>query len=186
MARAEPPRLNIVLGVTGSIAAYKAPDVARRFMEAGASVRAVLTPGAERFITAVTLAGVTGAPAAVDAFDLSQGSMPHLALAKSAAAVVVAPCSADFLSALAAGRTDTLLASLILSTRAPVFLAPAMHDPMWTHPATLRNTKRCRSYGYRFLGPEQGALASGDSGWGRMVSPEDIVHGVMTVLSKHR
>ena len=174
----------ILLGVTGSIAAYKSPDVARRLQDAGARVTAVLTPGAERFITALTLTAVTGRPAATDPFLLAGGQMPQLALAKAADAVLIAPCSADFLSALAAGRADTLLASIVLSTRAPVFLAPAMHDPMWTHPATRRNTGLCRDLGYQFIGPERGALASGDTGQGRMTEPDDLVRRLATALSK--
>lgn len=175
---------DIVLGVTGSIAAYKSPDLARRLREAGARVRPVLTPGAERFITALTMTAVCDAPAALDPFHLPDGRTPHLDLARTAHAVVVAPCSADFLSALAAGRADTLLASVILATRAPVFLAPAMHDPMWTHPATRRNASLCRELGYQLIGPERGPLASGDSGLGRMTEPEQIVRRLATALGK--
>lgn len=181
------PRLagrEIVLGVTASVAAYKAPEIARRLMEAGAGVTAVLTPAAERFIPALTLAAVTGRPAFTDPFDLATGRMPHLDLAKKSSLILVAPCSADFLSALAAGRADTLLAAILLTTRAPVLLAPAMHEPMWTHKATRQNAAQCREYGYGFVGPEEGALASGDSGLGRLSAVEEIVAAVAKRLGK--
>ncbi len=185
--RGRPPLAGreIVLGVPGGIAAYKSPEIARRLMDAGAGVRAVLTPGAERFIAALTLAAITGRSASSDPFNLSDGKMPHLTLAR-ADAILVAPCTADFLSALAAGRADMLLSSLILTTRAPVLIAPAMHEPMWTHPATRRNAETCRSLGYHFVGPDRGALASGDQGLGRLSDPGLIVAELAKLLSKKR
>lgn len=173
----------ILLGVTGSVAAYKAPDVARRLLDAGAEVRAVLTAGGQKFIPALTLAAVTGRPAAVDAFDLSDGGMPHLDLAHWADAVLVAPASANALSRFAAGSAGDLLSAILLATRAPVFLAPAMHEPMWTHPATRRNIALLTADGRRFLGPVDGALASGDRGAGRMMEPADLVRELGKALS---
>ncbi len=165
----------ILLGVTGSVAAYKAPDVARRLLDAGAEVRAVLTAGGQRFLPALTLTAVTGRPAAIDAFDLTDGSMPHLDLARWPDAVLVAPASANALARFAAGGADDLLSAVLLVTRAPVFLAPAMHEPMWTHPATRRNVATLTADGRRFLGPVAGALASGDRGQGRLMDPADLV-----------
>jgi phosphopantothenoylcysteine decarboxylase / phosphopantothenate---cysteine ligase len=174
----------IILGVSGSIAAYKAAELARRFQEAGAGVTCVLTPSAARFVTPLTFSALTGRPAHHDLFDQSIWDMAHLALAKKVHAVVVAPCTADVLASLAAGRSDDLLTALVLATRSPVFLAPAMHEPMWTHPATRKNTLTCRSYGYRIIGPVKGPLASGDGGWGRMEEPAQIVKTVSAALSR--
>ena len=173
----------ILLGVTGSVAAYKAPDIARRLAAQGAAVRAVLTGGAQRFITPLTLTAVRGPPALTDPFDLSSGPMPHLDLAKSAAAVLVAPASADALARFAAGRAEDLLSALLLATRAPVFLAPAMHEPIWTHPATPRNIATLAAFGYRFLGPVEGPLASGDQGKGRLMEPDRLVSELVRALA---
>lgn len=173
----------ILLGVTGSVAAYKAPDVARRLIEAGAEVRAVLSPGGQKFIPALTLTAVTGHPTATDAFDLSDGGMPHLDLAHWADAVLVAPASANALSRFATGAADDLLSAILLVIRAPVFLAPAMHEPMWTHPATRRNVATLAADGRRFLGPVEGALASGDRGTGRMMEPADLARELGKALA---
>lgn len=172
----------IVLGVTGSIAAYKAADLVRRFRDAGADVTCVMTEGAARFITPLTLSALSGRAVQREMFDESLWAMAHLRLAKTADAVVVAPCTADHLAAFAAGRADDLLSALLLATRKPVFLAPALHEPMWTHPATQKNVRDCRAHGYRFLGPVKGPLASGDSGWGRMEDPLKIVAAVGKAL----
>jgi phosphopantothenoylcysteine decarboxylase/phosphopantothenate--cysteine ligase len=174
----------IVLGVSGSIAAYKAAELVRLFREQGAGVSCVMTEGATRFITPLTLSALSARPVAQDMFDQSLWNMAHLRLAKDADAVVVAPASADLLSRLAAGRADDLLSALILSTRRPVFLAPAMHEPMWTHPATRKNVSACRSHGYRLIGPVKGPLASGDTGWGRLEEPSRIVAHVAAALAK--
>ena len=174
----------IVLGVTGSIAAYKAADLVRRFRDAGAGVTCVLTEAAARFITPLTLAALSGRPVGRDIFDDKLWSLAHLGLAKTADAVVVAPCTAEHLSLLAAGSGRDLLTALILATRAPVFLVPALHEPMWTHPATQKNVRACREYGYRFVGPVKGPLASGDTGLGRMEETDKIVSAVAEQLNK--
>ncbi|MGQ0645803.1 MAG: flavoprotein [Elusimicrobiota bacterium] len=173
----------IVLGVSGSIAAYKSAELVRRFQDAGAGVTCVLTPSAARFITPLTLSALSGRPARQDVLDASVWDMAHLSLAKDADAVVAAPCTADLLSELAAGRANTLLAALVLAAKIPVFLAPAMHEPMWTHPATQKNVKACSSYGYTLIGPARGPLASGGSGWGRMEEPVRIVAAVAKALA---
>ncbi len=173
----------IVLGVSGSVAAYKAADIARRLMDAGAQVTAVLTAGAQKFITPLTFTALTGRPALTEAFLLPTGTMPHLELAKSTAAVLVAPASANTLARLAGGLADDLLASILLVTRAPVFLAPAMHEPMWTHPATQRNVETLKGFGYTILGPATGALASGDQGTGRLLEPDVIVAELVRSLA---
>ncbi|MBL0058632.1 MAG: hypothetical protein IPP35_05905 [Elusimicrobia bacterium] len=174
---------DIVLGVSGSVAAYKAAEVARRLGDAGARVTVILTAGAQRFITPLTFTAITGRPALTDPFALHDGTMPHLDLAKKAAAVLVAPASANLLARLAAGLADDLLTSVLLATRAPVFLAPAMHEPMWTHPATSRNIETLRGFGHRVLGPAKGGLASGDHGVGRLLEPEAIISEVVRALT---
>ena len=172
----------ILLGVSGSIASYKAAEVARRLMDQGASVTAVLTAGAQQFITPLTFTAITGHPALTDSFALPTGTMPHLDLAKKASAVLVAPASANTMARLAAGLADDLLTSILLVTRAPIFLAPAMHEPMWTHPATQRNVTTLKGFGHTLLGPARGDLASGDQGLGRMVEPETIVAELIRAL----
>lgn len=175
----------IVLGVTGSVAAYKAADIARRFQDMGAGVTCVLTEAAARFIPPLTLSALTGRPAYQDMFDERLWHMGHLTLAKTDA-VLVAPCTADALSQLAQGGAGTLLTALILATRAPVFIAPAMHEPMWTHPATQNNVKICKSWGYSFIGPVKGPLASGPEGWGRLADASDILNEVSRRLARKK
>lgn len=174
----------ILLGVSASIAAYKAAELVRLFRQAGAGVSCVLTPAAAKFITPLTLSALSGKPTGQDVLDENEWGMAHLSLAKSADAVVIAPCTADFLAQLAAGSADNLLSAAVLVTRAPVFIAPAMHEPMWTHPATQRNVKTCLGFRYQFIGPVKGPLASGDSGLGRMEDPAQIVSHIMDALTK--
>ncbi len=135
----------------------------------------MLTEGARRFIAPLTLSALTGRPALTDLFALPDGRMPHLELAKKADALLVAPASANCLARLAGGFAGDLLSSLFLVARAPVFLAPAMHPPMWTHPATRRNVEILTAYGCRFLGPATGDLACGERGPGRLMDTEAIV-----------
>jgi phosphopantothenoylcysteine decarboxylase/phosphopantothenate--cysteine ligase len=172
----------IVLGVSGSIAAYKSADLVRRFQDAGAQVTCVMTSCAGQFITPLTLSALSGQPVRQDPFNETLSAMEHLRLAAACDAVVVAPCTAQLISQLTAGAASDLLTALILTTRKPVFLAPAMHEPMWTHPATQKNVHVCRSYGYTFIGPVDGPLASGKGGAGRMEEPLKIVAQVATAL----
>lgn len=173
---------HIVLGVSGSVAAFKAAEIARSLMAKGATVTAVLTAGAQRFITPLTFTALTGRASLTDSFQLMDGRIPHLELAKSASAVLVAPASANLLSRLAIGGAGDLLSTLCLATCAPVFLAPAMHEPMWTHSATQKNIKTLKGFGYKVLGPESGGLASGDKGLGRLMEPENILAELVRVL----
>jgi phosphopantothenoylcysteine decarboxylase/phosphopantothenate--cysteine ligase len=168
----------VVLGVGGGISAYKAADLARRLLESGAEVRCVMTVAAQRFITPLTLGALTAGPVVTDLFDDATGGMNHLALARWAQAVVVAPATADLLARLAGGTADDALTALLLATRAPVYVAPAMHTPMWEHPAVRRNVATCERFGYRFVGPVKGPLASGDFGEGRMEDPARIVRAL--------
>lgn len=165
----------VVLGVTGSIAAYKAPEIVRGLVKRGAEVRCVLTPNASHFVAPLALATVSRNAVAQSLHDPSLWEMAHLSLAGWADLVLVAPATADFLARLAHGRAEGLLDSLVLSTRAPVAVCPAMDAEMWDHPATRANVGRLKEFGYRIWGPEKGELASGKVGWGRLIPPDEIV-----------
>lgn len=165
----------IVLGVTGSIAAYKAPEIVRGLVKKGAEVRCVLTPNAAHFVAPLALATVSKNPVAQSLHDPSLWEMAHLSLAGWADLVLVAPATADFIARLAQGRAEGLLDSLVLSTRSTVAVCPAMDAEMWEHPATRANVARLKDFGYRVWGPEKGELASGKVGWGRLIAPDEIV-----------
>ncbi len=165
----------VVLGVTGGIAAYKTVQLARDLTLLGARVDVVLTRNAGEFVRPLAFEGVTGRPA-LDSLWSAEGSARHLTLAGEADLVVVAPATADFLARAAQGRGDDLLTTVLLATRAPVVLAPAMNDRMWSHPQTARNAAHCREVlGYHLVGPGQGPLAVGEgAGVGRMVEPGEL------------
>jgi len=158
----------IVLGVCGSIAAYKSAELVRAFKKSGAEVTCVLTKNGARFITSLTLQTLSGNKVYEDMFDPFVPDIEHIALSKSADIVVIAPATADVLARLAGGRADDLLASVVLSTRKPVLICPAMNDNMWLHEATKENVKRLEKFGYQFVQPEKGELACGDEGIGRL------------------
>lgn len=173
----------VVLGVTGGIAAYKSVQLARDLTGLGAEVDVVMTASATEFVGPLSFEGVTGRP--VGAPLLAPGSaLQHIGLAREADAVCVAPATADFLARAAHGRSDDLLGAILLATRAPVLLCPAMNDLMWSHPATLANAERVRSaLGYRLCGPATGPLAFGEGeGPGRMEEPAVIVQHVGRLL----
>ena len=168
-------RTNILLGVTGGIAAYKSCELARLLVQDGADVRVVLTAAAGRFVTPLTFQALTGNPARSDLFDEAhEAAMGHIELARWADQVIVAPATADFLARLAQGRADDLLTTLCLATEAPLCVAPAMNQRMWRHPATIRNVSWLKEQGVAFIGPEEGPQACGDTGPGRMAEPEEI------------
>lgn len=165
----------VVLGVTGSIAAYKSAEIVRGLVKAGHEVRCVLTPGAAKFITPLTLSVLSKSPVAADLYEPALWQMAHLSLADWADVVLVAPCTADFIARLAGGRAEDILDGLILATRAKVVLCPAMDGGMWSHPATQANVAKVKSHGCAVWGPEKGALASGKVGWGRLLEPRRVV-----------
>ena len=165
----------VALGVTGSIAACKAPAIVRGLVKKGVEVRCVLTPTACQFVTPLTLAALSRHPVASAQDDPSLWEMAHLSLASWADLVLVAPATADFIARLAAGRAEGLLDGLILSTRAAVAVCPAMDAEMWEHPATRANVARLADYGYKVWGPVKGELASGKVGPGRLLEPDEIV-----------
>lgn len=171
----------LVLGVTGSIAAYKAAVLARLLVKEGAAVRVVMTASASKFVGESTFAGVTGAPVETDMFDPRTGGERHVALASDAELIVVAPATADLLARLASGRADDLLAATVLCARSPVLVAPAMHPSMWSHPATERNVATLRADArVGFVGPVDGEVASGESGYGRMAEPDEILNAIVS------
>ncbi len=173
----------IVLGVTGSIAAYKAAEVARALGRAGATVQPVMTPAAARFLPPLTLSVLTGRETLTDLFPdadrpgsgAASAWTKHVELGLWADAVVIAPATAQTLAALAHGFCDTLLAAVVLSARCSVLVAPAMDHDMWLHPATQRNVARLRADGVHVVEPAEGPLASGLVGQGRLPEPDDLV-----------
>lgn len=179
MAKKRGARPRVLLGVSGSIAAYKACVIARGLVRAGAELRCAMTQGAIRFVSPLTLAALSRAPVCVDLFDPGHWEMAHLSLASWADRVLVAPATADLIARLAQGRAGGPVEAAVLSTKAPVFVAPAMDTEMWEHPATRDNVRRLESFGYRLLGPVSGPLASGRVGMGRLLDPEEIVRAVL-------
>jgi phosphopantothenoylcysteine decarboxylase/phosphopantothenate--cysteine ligase len=173
----------VVLGVTGGIAAYKAAVVARLLVRAGAAVDVVLTHGATNLVGGATFAGITGRPTFTDVWERPE-TVPHIALARGAAAVVVAPATAHLLAKAAHGLADDLLTSVLLGATCPVVLAPAMHTEMWEHPATRANAATLRSRGVQLVGPATGELAGGDVGEGRLADPEEVVAAVRAVAGR--
>lgn len=174
----------ILLGVTGSIAAYKSADLVRRLREAGAVVRVVMTANATRFITPLTMQAVSGFPVHDELFDLqAEAAMGHIELAKWADLILVAPASADFLARLAHGHADDLLTTLCLASEAPIAAAPAMNQAMWKHTLTQENVQALRDRGVLILGPAEGSQACGDVGMGRMLEPAEIVEQAASVFA---
>jgi len=169
---------HLVLGLTGGIACYKAAELSRELVRAGATVQVVMTEGAQQFITAVTMQALTGRPVFTSAWDArAPASMAHIDLSREADAIVVAPASADFIAALAQGRADDLLSLLCLARpreRCPLLLAPAMNREMWSHPATQRNVIQAAQDGAVILGPGHGEQACGEIGDGRMLEAEEL------------
>jgi phosphopantothenoylcysteine decarboxylase/phosphopantothenate--cysteine ligase len=167
---------NVLLGVTGGIAAYKSAQLVRDLQTAGATVRVVMTRGAREFITPLTLQALSGNPVHLDLLDTeAEAGMGHIELARWAELVIVAPATADFISRLAQGRADDLLSTLCLATVAPLLLAPAMNQAMWRDAATAANIELLHERGIALVGPADGSQACGDVGPGRMEEPASIV-----------
>ena len=176
---------NIVLGITGSIAAYKAADIASQLTKAGHLVTCVLSKGAVEFVTPLTLATLSRRPVITDLFAEKEGWQPgHIQLADDADLLLIAPASANVLAALAHGFANDALTAIALATRAPMLIAPAMNGKMWQHPATLRNVATLKSWGAQFVDPAEGLLACGYEGIGRLAPVEEIVAKALAVLSK--
>ena len=177
----------IVLGVTGGIAAYKAAEVVSRLRKMGASVHVIMTENARQFITPLTLETLSGNPVVHDTFERpATWEVEHIALAKRAEVFVIAPATANILAKMACGIADDMLSTTVLATKAPVLVAPAMNTGMWTAPATRQNVETLRQRGVRFVGPEAGFLACGDEGSGRMSEPAAIVEAIEAILCPRR
>lgn len=174
---------SVVVCVTGSIAAYKAVLVVRHLLAEGANVTVVLSRSAEHFVGAATFSGLTGRPVLTDMFVPGGAGEPHVELGRSSDLVLVVPATADSLARFAAGRADDLTSALVLCAHCPVLVAPAMHPSMWHHPATARNVAQLAADGrVGFIGPVEGAVASGEVGMGRMAEPDAIVDAARAVL----
>src|SRR4051812_39160487 len=166
----------ILLGVTGGIAAYKAPDVVRRLQDEGADVQVVMTEGAQQFVTPLTFQALSGHPVRSGLWDESaEAAMGHIELARWAQRVLIAPASADVIARLAHGLADDLLTTLCLASNAPLAIAPAMNLRMWGHAATQANVATLRERGVNFLGPAHGPMAEAESGPGRLLEPQQII-----------
>lgn len=173
----------ILLGVTGGIAAYKAAELTRLFIKAGADVRVVVTEAASRFVTPATFQALSGKPVYTDMWDARvPDGMGHIELSRDRDVIVVAPATTDFLGKLANGLGDDLLSALCLARRCPLLVAPAMNVEMWQNAATQRNVERLRADGVAILGPTQGDHADREGGMGRMLEPEEIFAEVAAAL----
>lgn len=171
----------VVLGVSGGIAAYKAVEVCRRLVDAGAHVSVILTEDAHRFIGPVTFSALSSEPVHTSLWDDSS-PIPHTTLGQRADLVVVAPATARVLSAYASGYSHDLLSTTLIATRAPVIVCPAMHTEMWEHPAVRHNLEVLNNRGVIVVEPQTGRLAGGDTGAGRLADPETIVTAISRVL----
>ncbi len=189
MSASEPPVAlaalrgrRVVLGVGGGIAAYKAVELCRRLVDAGAHVMPVLTEASQRFVGALTFSALASEPARTELFAGPE-PIPHTQLGQRADVIVVAPATASVLGRYAVGIADDLLGATLLATRAPVVVAPAMHTEMWEHPAVVANIATLRARGVVVVDPETGRLAGGDQGAGRLAEPTTIVQAVATTLA---
>lgn len=178
----------IALAVTGSIAAYKAVEVARLLVKSGAKVLPMMTMSGARFVGPVTLAGICGAPVATDMWDPDYPGEKHVDLASRADVLAIVPATADLLARLAHGRADDLVTATALCARGPVVVAPAMHPRMWDHPATRESVATLARHGrVTFVGPVDGPVASGESGMGRLADPQVIAAAIaQAVLAPSR
>jgi phosphopantothenoylcysteine decarboxylase/phosphopantothenate--cysteine ligase len=176
----------IILGITGGIAAYKAADLASKLTQSGAMVEVIMTESAEKFITPLTLRNITHRPVVTDMFELaSEWSVQHVALAEAASAVVIAPATANTIARLATGIADNMLVTVVLATKAPVIIAPAMNDNMYANSVTQKNVALLKQRGFTFIEPEPGRLASGKiGGKGRLPDTSKIIEVIERVLGQ--
>src|SRR6185436_7643169 len=185
-----PVTTNVVLGVGGGIAAYKAAELARALMERGFSVQVVMTRSAEEFVRPLTFAALTGRKVithlfgAASAEDTLSSAIEHIRVAQENQVLVIAPATADLLAKLAHGLADDFLTTTYLAFTGPVVLAPAMNTNMWNHPATQENLRVLRSRGHVIVEPDEGILACGVVGPGRLAEPEIIAQAVATASDK--
>ncbi|MDP7286065.1 MAG: bifunctional phosphopantothenoylcysteine decarboxylase/phosphopantothenate--cysteine ligase CoaBC [Dehalococcoidales bacterium] len=175
----------VVLGITGSIAAYKAANIASQLTQAGARVEVVMTESATKFITPLTLRSLTGRPVITDMFEpATEYSLEHTALAEAANVVVITPATANTIAKLATGITDDILTCTVLATNAPVIITPAMHATMLQNSITQNNLAKLKARGFTIVEPGYGHLASGKAGWGRLADTETIIGTIKQVLRR--
>jgi len=176
---------NIILGITGSIAAYKAAEIASQLTQAGAKVNVIMTKEAIEFISPFTFWAITDRPVVTKMFDLaSESSIEHISLAKAADIVVIAPATANIIAKLAAGIADDMLCCTVLATKAPVLIAPAMETNMYNNPATQDNLSKLKARNFMIIAPATGRLASGKEGPGRLADITDIIDSIRQVLGR--
>lgn len=176
----------VLLCVTGGIAAYKVAALASRLVQAGAGITVAMTRNARRFVGPTTFRGLTGRPVLTSMWRGDDpGAMEHLRPAERADLLVVAPATANILGKLAGGLADDLVCTLLLAADSPVLLAPAMNTRMWQHPAVQRNVAFLKEHGFTLIGPEPGRLACGDEGPGRMIEPETLYETIVRQLTTH-
>lgn len=176
--------MNIVLGITGGIAAYKTPDLVRRLRERGADVQIVMTASAEEFVTGTALQAVSGRPIRSNLWDKeAEAAMSHIELARWADIVLIAPATAEIMSRIVSGGAPDLLTTICLATEAPVAVAPAMNRIMWSNPATQANRDILEARGIHILGPAVGSQACGETGAGRMLEPDTIAAAVFDIAT---
>ena len=174
--------VNVVLGITGGIAAYKTPDLVRRLREGGAEVQIVMTASAEEFVTGTALQAVSGRPIRSNLWDKeAEAAMSHIELARWADVVLIAPATAEVMARIVSGAAPDLLTTICLATEAPIALAPAMNHVMWNNPATQANRELLEERGIQILGPGVGSQACGETGAGRMLDPETIAAAVLSL-----
>jgi phosphopantothenoylcysteine decarboxylase / phosphopantothenate---cysteine ligase len=176
---------NIVLGISGGIAAYKSIEVLRRLVDGGAHVAPIMTEDAHRFVGPVTISALASEPLHTSLWD-DASPIPHTRLGQNADVIVVAPATARVIAAYAMGMSDDLLVATLIATRAPVVLCPAMHTEMWEHPSVVDNIALLRSRGVVIVEPQSGRLAGGDIGTGRLADPETILHAIEEVLGGNK
>ena len=175
----------IVLGVTGGIAAYKSVEIVSRLRHLGASVHVIMTKNAAEFVTPLTFQTLSANQVVTNTFDAPEyWNVEHVALAKLAEVFVIAPATANILAKMANGIADDMLSTTVLATKAPILVAPAMNTGMWMAEATKQNVKTLKERGVRMIGPENGILACGDEGTGRMSEPETIVEEIRRILTQ--
>lgn len=173
----------VIVGITGSIAAYKAADLVSKLVKRGGEVHVAMTHGAEEFITALTLQTLSRNPVLTSVFDESSGWKPgHIDLADRASLLLIAPATANILAELACGLASNPIGEIALATLAPVLIAPAMNGKMWQHAATQHNVALLKSRGVEFIGPEEGMLACGYEGVGRLWNVDDIVARALAII----
>ena len=170
---------NILLIISGSIAAYKSLDLIRRLRERGVNVRCILTKGGEQFVTPMSVAALCEHPAYTDLWSLKdEAEMGHIRLSREADCIIIAPASADLIAKMAHGMADDLATAALLANTKPLFVAPAMNKEMWAHPATQRNLAQIKKDGATIIEPESGELACGEIGAGRMADVGKILEAI--------